>query len=65
MGVSGFWDILVFQSTASNFPNELTSIRGQGPSKGLAAPAFILIISSPVLDSAGNGRVPRQGPSPL
>ena len=43
MGVSGFRDVLVSQSTASNFPNELISIRGQGPSNGLAAPAFILI----------------------
>ena len=53
------------QSTASNSPNELISFRGQRPSKGLTAPTFILTNSSPVLDSAGNGRVPRQGPSPL
>lgn len=64
MGVSGFWDILVFQGTASNFPNELTSIRGQGPLQGLTAPVFILIISSPVLDSVGNGRSPGKAQVP-
>ena len=50
---------------ASNFPNELISIRSQGPSEGLTVPAFILASSSPVPDSVGYGRVRGQGPSPL